>query len=276
MTMPQRALNRSAFTLIELLVVVAIIMLLISILLPSLSRAREQARQVVCRGNLRSIWTGILMYTYDSRDRLPFMEDVNITDPAADPFDANYPTTVGRVLLQYVNPGSWTCPGAIAGFPAGAAAGEWTMTYTFSAAGGIGQGIPYDDSPGRNTRGPMDPAISNYVHFDGRPIDLLDGRRYVQQNGVNKNEKGLWNIRRGIITDTLGGAPNEGKPRYPHRGVVQTRLDLEKARLQFEENTNGVGMKPAYHELHADREKAETFLTRFWVPHWPGYWGARN
>jgi len=52
----------AAFTLIELLVVVAIISLLMSILLPSLSKARENARCVKCSTNLRSILQGSLSY----------------------------------------------------------------------------------------------------------------------------------------------------------------------------------------------------------------------
>jgi hypothetical protein len=243
----------------------------VAILLHSLSTAREQSRRLLCRNNLRSIWSGILTYTINHREHLPFMEDINLTAPDADPFDAHSPTTAGRVLFRYVNPGSWRCPSPVAGFPANADAGGYKLTYTFSTAGPIGQGIPYERSPDANTGGPLDPAISNYVHFDGRPIRLLDGRRYVQGTALNHNRKGYWNIRRAIIADALAGQPALGKPRYPHYGRVDVRTDLAAARTQFETNTLGTGTKPAYHELHADKDQADIFFTRYWQAHWPGY-----
>ncbi len=259
------------FTLIELLVVVAIITLLVAILLPSLRSARSQAKRVVCRNNMRCIWTGILTYSLEYKDRVPFMEDVNRTDPNADPFDSNYPSTVGNVLLDYVHPGSWKCPSAVAGYPANASPEKWQITYSFSVAGGIGEGIPYDEAPGKDTGGPLDPAMSNYVHFDGRPLRLMDGRRYVVGWGLNQNSKGYWNVRRAIIADRLAGDPAAGRPRYPHHGAVRPRLDLENAREQFEINTFGAGKQPAYHELHADSDKTEILLTRYWAPHQDGF-----
>lgn len=268
--MRRTTFNRCGFTLVELLVVVAIIALLISIMLPSLRGARDEAKRVVCRNNVRSIWTGVIMYTYEFNDRVPFMEDVNLEDPEADPFDPEHPTTVGNVLQKYVNPETWKCPSAVAGFPFSAGRGQWAMTYTFSAAGKPGEGVPYDDNPQANTGTPLDPAVSNYVHFDGRPMRLLDGRRYVGF-GVNRNHRGSWNVRRAIIAEALAGDEARGKPKYPHRGVVDVRLDLQNYRETFERQTLGNGKKPSYHELHADGEKVEVILTRLWRQHLPGY-----
>lgn len=62
------------FTLIELLVVISIIALLLSILLPSLQRAKGLARQVVCQSNLKQIAIAGFLYVQDERF-LPFTAD---------------------------------------------------------------------------------------------------------------------------------------------------------------------------------------------------------
>jgi len=63
--------RRIGFTLIELLVVVAIISLLMSILLPSLKRARELAKQTVCLSNLRCIGLALGTYAAENDDWAP-------------------------------------------------------------------------------------------------------------------------------------------------------------------------------------------------------------
>jgi prepilin-type N-terminal cleavage/methylation domain-containing protein/prepilin-type processing-associated H-X9-DG protein len=63
--------NRKSFTLIELLVVVSIIAVLISILLPALTRARESSRQVYCQSNQRSIGLNVRFFASDHTDHPP-------------------------------------------------------------------------------------------------------------------------------------------------------------------------------------------------------------
>lgn len=69
------ARNRTAFTLIELLTVMAIIGLLIAMLVPPLSRAREMARRGLCLAHMRGIGQGCITYSFGANGHFPFVGD---------------------------------------------------------------------------------------------------------------------------------------------------------------------------------------------------------
>ncbi|MCL2701555.1 MAG: type II secretion system GspH family protein [Phycisphaerae bacterium] len=64
--------RKSAFTLIELLVVIAIISLLVSMLMPSLAKSKDLAREVACRQNQRNIYLVMRLYANDENGALPY------------------------------------------------------------------------------------------------------------------------------------------------------------------------------------------------------------
>lgn len=100
-------MRRHGFTLIELLVVIAIIAVLIAILLPSLERARESARRVVCASNARQVATACLGYALENFAHLP-LEVRNLAN------DNGSPYMFRGDMFEQLNLGEqvWQCPEA--------------------------------------------------------------------------------------------------------------------------------------------------------------------
>ena len=63
--------RQRGFTLIELLVVIAIIAVLMAVLIPSLSKAREKVKDTSCKSNLRNIGLALAMYLDANERKLP-------------------------------------------------------------------------------------------------------------------------------------------------------------------------------------------------------------
>ncbi len=94
-------MKKRAFTLIELLVVISIISLLVSILLPSLNKAKELAKETVCMTNLKATWGGWNLY-FEEKHQYPKA----VAFPTGDPNE----THIMPVLDSYVNINAWQCP----------------------------------------------------------------------------------------------------------------------------------------------------------------------
>ena len=64
-------LRRKGFTLIELLVVISIIAVLMAVMMPALGKAREQAKLVVCKSNVKQQGVAVCLYMQDNQQVFP-------------------------------------------------------------------------------------------------------------------------------------------------------------------------------------------------------------
>jgi prepilin-type N-terminal cleavage/methylation domain-containing protein len=178
--------ERGAFTLVELLVVIGIIAVLVSMLLPALNKARQQANQVACSSNLRQIGLAWQQYENANRDWFPAIVNDDETTGSGNPVGSSRRCCEGYALEYLLSPytgkkitwskssaakrvvgGVWMCP----------ASGVYTAKTT-PAAGGFAWGYVY---PNGN-----DSDSNTYM---GLYYQERDSSHYLDSAGVPLNPK---------------------------------------------------------------------------------------
>jgi len=79
--------KRKAFTLVELLVVISIIALLMSILMPALSKVRESAKKIICQSNIKQQLLACSLYMQNNNQCFPTLYDPSTGKPLNDRYE---------------------------------------------------------------------------------------------------------------------------------------------------------------------------------------------
>ncbi len=170
---------RGAFTLIELLVVMAIIALLVAILLPSLSRAKENAKAAACASYLRTFGTAFEMYA--ANDRLQSRSS-GAFDHLRDGDVRSFGWVADVINLKVGSPGKMLCP-----------TNRWTINEKVA------------DYTGAATTGSPNPNRPHDVPI--LPANATKTSQFWAQ-GYNTNYATTWQFSRGDPTAADGYGSN--------------------------------------------------------------------
>lgn len=169
-----------AFTLVELLVVIGIIAVLISMLLPALRRARDEANRVYCRSQLRQITMACLMYANEHKGFLPGPYAI-INPPAGTGNYINGVTTADQQPTQtgwlyttglLKDPRVWLCPADHR------ISQRVTFSYTYNCRLIVKPGHDEDDNP------PLldDPFLRKITTFKETSRDIIFAEENILPN----------------------------------------------------------------------------------------------
>jgi prepilin-type N-terminal cleavage/methylation domain-containing protein/prepilin-type processing-associated H-X9-DG protein len=203
----QKSALSGGFTLIELLVVIAIIAILAALLLPALTRAKQQAQGAQCISNLKQLTAGWIMYNTDSRGYLmpngdETSQPASLTDPNGQPGHSLAQWCPGRqdvatelspqgatvnvgvewiqlgLLYPYVkSPGVYKCPADNNGMP------SFGIIYphvrSMSMNTWLSPIVPYDNETG---------VVSYYKESDLRQLGPVNTWVFIDENPYSIND----------------------------------------------------------------------------------------
>lgn len=245
MTLYHSVRRRSAFTLVELLIVIAILAVLISLLLPALTKARRHADTVACTANLRSIGQGFALYFNDFNGYIPPVSYRGLTGPFPSGYvapmthswytifvDRKYLTSPNQVGSEAVGPTVLQCPSAVNSYADGFVFGSFRGLLYYGTAIGYG----------RQTSPDTGKIVYNFYGANGSPVSTNFPMPRIPQDSstaypgkydvlwrVSKVRKSsdLWLIADGYLWHSRNSRVWGAYPRHDKSGMTCNFLYLD-------------------------------------------------
>ncbi|HEX4123682.1 MAG TPA: type II secretion system protein [Tepidisphaeraceae bacterium] len=174
--------KRQGFSLVELLVVIGIIAVLIALLMPALSEARQNANRTVCLSNLRQLAIAFIMYANDNRGYFPNSSPSDNESPSDWIYYQAARVQSQSAIVAYVggtfNPNVFRCP-----------SDDWTYRPRTSYA----YGGPYDYSYSMNLLMSSDTSEGSFTIYQYGTIPSPDQKILLVCEDAVTLDDGSWN-----------------------------------------------------------------------------------
>ncbi len=243
--------GRAGFTLVELLVVIGIIALLISILLPALNAARQQAQTVQCASNLKQTFMAFQLYAMDSKGLIP----PNQASPG--PTLPKLSPAVGNVFPYWTN---FLCPAM--------PLNNWITVKNYIANGAV------LTCPSQQFPGGTPPTLRGSYGLNSRMYTPAAGDtpRWLSKDIYNNTYLGLEKVRRSaeiyMLADTSMNYATSGNNPQLNFANGEARHKRSTINMCFMDGHVSLLIKPNVSvSTGADAYVTEIYYKRPWFPY---------